>query len=356
MKNNSRILFITSYYAGGMGTMLSFITSSCLSEFKDIAILHRDIKKENTFPEGVYSIKIPYQKGGIPVLWRLKELVYIRRAIKKYNPNVICTFGTESSVMTRIAIVGSTSPKIICADRADPYSLSKVWQILVRWAFRKADKCVFQLEPQMLWYGESVTSKGIVIPNPYIPTNNVQPFEGERSKTIVSVGRYDDQKRYDLLIRAFKQVHLLHPEYRLILYGSGRCESEYNQLIHELNIENCVELAGWCRHPAETIRKAGCFVLSSSYEGIPNSLIEALGAGVPSITTDCSPGGGAFLSDNGRRALLVPREDVQALSKAICTLIENPSIAYELSKNGLEIRDILAPKRIASLWINLFKN
>lgn len=356
MKNNLRILFITSYYAGGVGTMLSFITAACACEFDEVVIMYRETERMAKVPNGVHSKIIPFHKNRIPILWRLKELQYIRKSIKAYNPDIVCTFGTEPSVMTRLAMIGLNSPKVVCADRADPYSLPKIWQKLVRWAFIKANRCVFQLEPQMLWYGENVISKSCVIPNPYLPVSKAVPFSGERSKTIVSVGRYDEQKRYDLLIEAFKQVRQFHPEYELILYGAGVCESDYRKLIQDLKLEGAVKLAGWCNNPAETIRRAGCFVLSSSFEGIPNSLIEALGVGVPSVTTDCSPGGGAFLSDGGRRALLVPREDVHALSRAICTIIENPSVASELSNNGLEICKILDKKRIASMWINLFKN
>lgn len=333
--------------------MLQFVMDATIPLFDNVVLMHRGnhvkVRKEIT------DISIPVV-GNCLFLWRFNQIRCMRRIIKKYNPSIICCFGTEQSVMLSISMIGLKGPKIVLADRTDPYSQSIIWSILIRWAFRKADRCVFQLERQGEWYGEKVMKKSVIIPNAFVKTGEYGQCHVERKKTIVSVGRFVREKNYELLIESFKIIHEIHPDYRLILYGDGPYRDKYNEMIAKFNLSGFVDMPGYVSDSMAVLQDAGVFVLSSLYEGIPNVLIEAMASGVPTVSTDCSPGGPAFLTDKGRRGLLVPVNDIKKMVDAISSIISNPELAENLSRRGRDIVSILDKDKIAKNWKDFFSN
>lgn len=350
------IFFTCAGYGGGLGKMLRFVSSICVDKFQKVYLQHRGRGSNNDIiPDGVEEIVLPIKSRCCSFLWRLEQIHSIRKEIKRISPSIVCCFGTEQAVMVAIAMIGMDNIKLIQCDRTDPYTSPLLWIPLKKWAFARADKCVFQLEKQGKWYGSKIMSRSVVIPNPFIPTGNIINFEGKRKKTIVSVGRFVYEKRFEILISAFDKVHIKHPEYKLIIYGDGPYREKYESIIDEYKLQEFVEMPGYTNDTMNSIRDAGIFVLSSLYEGIPNSLIEALALGIPTVSTDCTPGGPDYLTDHGRRGLLVPVDDVNLMAVSICSIIENPQLASELSLKGKEIIPLLDKKRISNSWINIFK-
>ena len=92
------------------------------------------------------------------------------------------------------------------------------------------------------------------------------------------------------------------------------------------------------------------YVLSSDYEGISNSLMEAMAMGLPCISTDCPIGGSAMCIESGRNGLLVPVGDRKALKEAMEQIAGNEAFASELGKNAVSIRETFAEEKIADMW------
>lgn len=353
----SRILFVCADFGGGVGKIIRFVTSLCVPEFEDVFLLHRGRESDNDIPpKGVKEVVVSNQQHKPLPLWRYRQIKDIRQNINKIKPDTICCFGSEMAVMLSLAMVGKKkSCRIILAERGDPYTLPRIWQILSRWAFQRAHNCIFQLEKQGLWYGPKVMEKSRVIPNAFIPTGNITPYEGKRKKTIVSVGRFVYEKRYEVLIKAFANIHKKHSEYKLVLYGDGPYRKIYEEMVNDLEINEYVEMPGYTNNSMSAIQDASVFVLSSLYEGMPNTLIEALAIGVPCVATNCTPGGPEFLTLHGTTGLLVPVDDVEAMSEAICRIIESPQLASKLSCTGKKIVELLEPKKISKMWIDYLK-
>lgn len=351
------ILFTCAGFGGGIGKMMRFISSICVNKFRDVYLMHRGAEGSNDIPPlGVQEIIIPASDCSNALIWRYKQIRYIRNVIRRINPDIICCLGTEQSFMIAVSMYGINNIKVIQCERGDPFALNSIWRILTKWAFHKANYCVFQLQKQGEWYGKSIMDKSVVIPNPYIPTGNIDPYVGVRTKTIVSVGRFVAEKRYEVLIDAFKKVHEKHPEYKLVIYGDGPLREKYQKVIEIYNLGCDVSMPGYINNPMEAIKDAGIFVLSSLHEGFPNTLIEALALGLPTVSTDCTPGGPDFLTDHGRRGLIVPVEDSQAMSDALCRIIEDPNTLAELENNSIEIISVLDKERISNMWLDFFEN
>ena len=103
---------------------------------------------------------------------------------------------------------------------------------------------------------------------------------------------------------------------KLTILGEGVLRPDLEALIKILGISNRVSLPGFVLDPVPWFRTADLFVLSSSWEGLPTVMIEALECGVPVVSTDC-PSGPAEILDNGRYGRLVPVGDATALAAAI---------------------------------------
>ena len=354
----TRIMFICAGFGGGIGKIVRFVSNICVSEFESVILLHRGRESDNDIPpQGVTEIVIPNRQHMPMPVWRCQQIIDIRQNIAQVKPDIICCFGSEMAVMLSLAMVGKRHLcKVILAERGDPYTLPRIWKILSRWAFTKADRCVFQLEKQGLWYGQKVMAKSCVIPNAFIPTGVIPNVKSKQNKCIVSVGRFVYEKRYEILIQAFAKVHSKHPDFKLVLYGEGPYRSIYEELINNLKLNQFIEMPGYTKNSMSAIKDASVFVLSSLYEGMPNTLIEALAVGIPCVATNCTPGGPDYLTRHGSAGLLVPIDDVNAMSEAICLIIESPELASELSRKGKEVVRLLDPNKISNMWLSLFND
>jgi glycosyltransferase involved in cell wall biosynthesis len=138
---------------------------------------------------------------------------------------------------------------------------------------------------------------------------------------LLHVGRFQPQKRHDLLLDAFKMAGLPH---RLVLLTAP--SRELNKLIESRGLAECVTVAGFRENPFPWYANAAACVLSSDREGMPNALIESLICGTPVVSTDCPSGPREVLTGDLSR-WLVPRGDAAALAEKMRELVkERPAI------------------------------
>lgn len=145
-------------------------------------------------------------------------------------------------------------------------------------------------------------------------------FGDGRAPLVVAVGRLSAQKDYPTLIAAFARVRRDRPA-RLLILGEGRQRPALERLVGELGLADDVRLPGFSENPFAFMAEAAVFVLSSRYEGLPNSLLQALAVGVPVVATDC-PSGPREILDGGRWGRLVPIGDVDRMAAAIREAID----------------------------------
>jgi len=146
---------------------------------------------------------------------------------------------------------------------------------------------------------------------------------------IVAAGRFNIQKDFITLIRAFSLLREQHP-CRLIILGKGHLLGAYQALSNELGISDDISFPGFTLNPFSYMAKAQLFVLSSAWEGFGLVLAEAMAVGTPVVSTDCRSGPSEILMDN-QFGKLTAVGDAQALAKAMADTLDNP-----LSKSLLQ--------------------
>ena len=240
--------------------------------------------------------------------------------------------GTVFSVLAAAGI----PHRMLVSERSDPTRIPH--QKLRNWAYNKAEKLVFQTEDMKKCFPEAIQKKSVVIPNA-VPENIPEPYIGVRKKCIVTAGRLQPVKNHKMLIEAFSEFVKKYDDYELHLFGIGDCEHDLRKQVEELGLTEKVIFRGFLSNVTEEIRDSAMFVLSSDYEGISNSMIEALGMGIPVISTDCPVGGSKMYIEDGVNGLLTPVGDVKAMQAAMCKIAEDDTFANMLSQNGVKIKE-----------------
>jgi CCR4-NOT transcription complex subunit 7/8 len=140
----------------------------------------------------------------------------------------------------------------------------------------------------------------------------------------------------------FNDLKLYFPTFydiRFLIRHNELLKGSLNRLSQELNISHAVVFEGNVVDLHERIKGASMFVLSSNYEGISNSMAEALGLGLAVIATDCPIGGSRMYITSGVNGLLIPVDDSNALYEAIKSLIEDENLRKSLSQNAEKVRE-----------------
>jgi glycosyltransferase involved in cell wall biosynthesis len=152
-------------------------------------------------------------------------------------------------------------------------------------------------------------------------------FDVGAPPVILAVGRFDPQKDYLTLVHAFARLRRRRRARLLILGAESQAYPLYPKEIHDLAVKlgvaEDVILPGYKDNPFAYMARARVLVLSSTHEGLPGVLIQALACGCPVVSTDC-PSGPKEILDGGRFGALIPVGDVAALADAINTTLDKP--------------------------------
>lgn len=166
----------------------------------------------------------------------------------------------------------------------------------------------------------------------------------------IAIGRLEPQKNFSFLLQAFA-LALEQIDARLIIIGEGSLQQQLESEIISLNIQNKCKLLGYKSNPYSYLANSDVFILSSIFEGLPTVLIEALECNTNIISTDC-PSGPAEILENGKWGVLIPVNDIQALSKAMIDIIQK--------KPNLNLRERAKLFKVDSITTDflyyLFKN
>jgi len=146
---------------------------------------------------------------------------------------------------------------------------------------------------------------------------------------IGSVGRLAPVKNYPLLLRAMARLPALPPS-RLLLVGDGPEGPSLQALAAELGLADRVHFAGHRDDVAQALREMDVFVLPSTSEGMSNTLLEAMAAGVAAVASDAGGNGEIIVPEVS--GLLFPSADVAALAAQLGRLISDPGLRGKLAR------------------------
>lgn len=148
-------------------------------------------------------------------------------------------------------------------------------------------------------------------------------FDRKTAPIILGAGRLKPQKDFVTLIHAFAEVKKTLKDAKLVILGEGPQRQKLEKLATELGVKEDVDLVGFTENPYAFIAMADVFALSSTYEGLPNILIEALALGKKIVATNCHNGPAEILK-YGQYGRLVPVGSPEPMAEALVAALEEP--------------------------------
>jgi glycosyltransferase involved in cell wall biosynthesis len=330
---------IPSLNAGGMERVMSEL----LEYFAGIRNTDMHLVMYGKYPSIFYPMpkNLTIHKPGFNFndtkrLWyTIKTISFIRKTIKTINPDTILSFGELWNSLVLISLAGTGYPVYI-SDRCQPNRPFGFMHGFLRKVFYPQAKGIISQTTQAkeIYFRKFKHPNISVIGNP-IRLPGFDQNDSHRDQSILTVGRLIHSKHHDRLITMFGNLDT--PGWKLKIVGGNALRqdnfSKLTQLVTRMGLDDRVLLTGEVKNVAEYYQTCRIFAFTSSSEGFPNVVLEALAYGMPVVAYDCTTGPSEMVID-GYNGYLVPLHDEETFSKRLQTLVDNPELLIQMSENA----------------------
>ena len=311
----------------------------------------------------IYPAKPPISPALIETIWMIATLP---RAIRREQPDVLFCAGNSYSVVAVAVklLLGNDCPPIVAKISNDlvrrdlPLPARWLYHLWLRIQAMFLDQVVAMeasMKPEIARYMGISDDRTMVIPDPAISKadihrlarlrkNNVKEVAGRR---FVAVGRLTRQKNIAMMLRAFAKGTVSGDT--LVIVGDGALRKSLEAQSRSLGLADCVHFAGHVDDIAPWLAKADFYLMSSHYEGVPAVIVEALAAGLPIITTNCSNAISAML-DGGRLGRIVAAGEEHQMARAIRLAAPD----FHLSADRIDMAGQFTLENSGRLYAGLF--
>lgn len=322
------VFVITNLAGGGAEKVILTLAAGLAARCHEVEVVLLEKRIEHSVPE---SIKVSSLTDSAPRGWLGKRLLARRLARHLAEPADLVVsalpFANEVTIMARLPhhwcrIDNTLGVEI---DKLAIKSPAKARRRLARYHRLYGSRPLIAISDGMvddLRQRICITSHIEKIPNPFdfdAIRRAAQTFTPNLPNRpyVIHVGRFNSQKRHDLLFDAWTKMET---DRLLVLLTSP--EPQLLAMLDERQLSKRVQIAGFQPNPYPWIANADLLVLSSDHEGLPGVLIEALACGTPAVSTNCPSGPSEILA--AFPECLVPCDDAEALAEAICRCLTTP--------------------------------
>lgn len=277
------------------------------------------------------------------------------RYIEKRLIQVIQHIETDVLISTRASynlLVAKYAPKKVrlIAQEHMVFSMhTSNLQDTIRNNYQEFDQITTLTEDDALHYKEFISREKVVaIPN-LLPSEYKIDSSVERKKVILSAGRFEEEKGYDLLIQAIGLVHEDLKGWEVHIYGQGSKKDCLNKLINQLGLSHMIKLFPSTKELTKIMNEASLFVLPSRFEGFGMVIIEAMASGLPVIAFDCPVGPRNIIRD-GLNGVLVEEANIEQLANELKQLAFNNSQQEKMQAEGLLTSEQYTEEKIYTSW------
>ena len=345
---------------GGAERVMTYLAGGLAARGHQVTLLTLDnsVPDFYTVPENVIRVRVQlptFKKagfwGGFARLWKLT------RAVQKTKPDVLISFMTISVV----ASCWLLRVPIIYADHLDIRYLaySRKWKILRNWLLRKAFAVTVLSKRDRKFVALYHPGwRPVVIYNPALPAHAESlprpEFMQPGKQYVIAVGRLVKQKGFDRLLQAWRRVCHQFPAWRLAIIGAGPDENELKALAETLDVQHDVDFVAPVKNLPAVYQHAQIYAMSSRAEGFPMVLLEAMAAGLPAVSFNCT--GPDVIIREGVDGFLVKQNYTDVLAQKLAELMSNEPLRVEMGKHARSVVERFSLENYLDAYENLCKD
>lgn len=362
MINKKILFFMPSIEGGGVEKNLFIVSNYFSKKFKHIYLITTSTEFKKKFDKRIkiVSPKINFwKKYGRRIKYFICLILLIKILLKNRDIKV---FSFQANIYC-LTICKLLNVKIIVRSNSAPIGWSKnffkkfIFKKLLKLAditmvnsieFKKELKRNFNVESKVIY---NPLNKDEIIRLSKKKINNT--FFKRNTLNIINVGRFTDQKDHLTLLRAINLIkHRIN--LRLMIVGRGINLILMKDYIYDNNLKKIVKIVNFINNPFPLIKKSNLFILTSTYEGLPNVLLEALVLKKFIISSKCQTGPSEILL-NGKGGLLFQVKNHKDLANKIVYYFHNKNKCKKLLQNSLRSLRRFDSKKNLKKYQDLFK-
>ena len=188
--------------------------------------------------------------------------------------------------------------------------------------------------------------------------HNMLSFESQetatcKEKRVIAVGRLDFQKKFDRLVDIWVLVNKECPEWKLDIFGQGIDKEKLQKQIHSLGLDKVIKINPPTKQIEREYQESSVFAMTSTYEGLPMTLLEAISYGLPCIAFSF-PCGPRDIIEEGKSGYVIDEGDKEMFAKRLVELMRNDELRQEMGRNAKESSRKYSVDNIMGQWLALF--
>lgn len=324
------------------------VTIICLYPSRDF--LYEKIAKENNIKMIFLNKKVGLDLNSFKELWSV---------LSKIKPDVIHTHLHAAIYALPWFVFHRKNARIHTVHSIATMEIEKPHRIIQRIAYKFANVVPVAISHTVrdgIMKEYSLNEAKVPVIYNGIDIKKFPPIVSNKNSnkfTIINVASFSKWKNQKLLIAAFRIALKERQDLRLIFVGDGTERANVELQAKDYKIDDKIEFVGITSNVSEWLSKANVFILCSTFEGFPLSIIEAMSAGLPVISTDV--GGVADVVKENINGFLVPSNDEIELSKAILKLANDTALQHKMSEANIEKSKEFDISIIAGEYIKLYR-
>lgn len=285
------------------------------------------------------------------------QVWHYRHILKKHDVKVVIDVGSPKSLLTTKAVEGHDM-KVVCWEHCTYERFRKRWcyDDLKRLILGgKIHRLVVLTQVDVKYYSENEPDfpedlvRKIYNPSPI----QMETYMQRRSKKVLACGRLYQEKGFDLLLDAWKEVEQQNSHWELEIVGDGYMRQQLEQQIEDNGLQR-VTLSPYTEKIKEKYAEAGIFVLSSRYEGLGLVLLEAESMSLPLVSFNCK-NGPVEIIQHGYNGYLAEAENPHDLAEKLLAVMSDDKLREQMGRNAFESSRQFRTDEIIDQWEALIR-
>jgi glycosyltransferase involved in cell wall biosynthesis len=298
--------------------------------------------------------------GFLRTARRVKAL---RRTLQLVQPDIALSAMHTANVILALASRGLPGIRAFGSEHNFPPKapMGIVWETMRRHAYGQLTAVVALTQECASWLtSHSLARRILVIPNAVCwPLSNHAPHIPPAAtclpdrKILLGVGRLSVEKNFSTMIGIFSQLAFKHPTWDLVILGEGPQRDALCSQVGTAGLEKRVFLPGSVGNMGDWYERAALYVMTSHFEGFPNTLVEAMAYGLPAVSFDCDTGPRDIIRHKVDGFLVAP-DDTVGMELLLDELMGDDGLRDNLASRASEARERFSMEKISSMWEEVF--